>query len=146
MWRNEKYYKIFHWFQNHLLYINYRNTKFSYIYTTEMRKSWIWKTSRWNARLIDTINKNNSKNNNKNQAKITKAFKKFILSETILSIIKIFLLYTLNDIASFKFSKFFWFWQSINTMTFKASNSKGFCFCFLLLLNLWEKLHSNLKC
>ena len=33
MWRNQKYYKIFHWFPNQfLLYIDHRNTKFSYIY------------------------------------------------------------------------------------------------------------------
>ena len=63
-----------------------------------MRKSSPRKTSRWNAGLIYTINKNNNKNNNKNQARITKAFEKFFVSETILSIInKIFLLCTLND-------------------------------------------------
>ena len=65
-----------------------------------MRKSSLRKTSRWNARLIYTINKNN----NKNRARITKAFEKFLVSETTLSIItKIFLLCTLNDIASFNF-------------------------------------------
>ena len=36
---NQKYYTIFHWFPNHLLYTDHGNTKFSYIYTTEMRKS-----------------------------------------------------------------------------------------------------------
>ena len=34
-----------------------------------------------------SINKNNNKSNNKNQARITKVFEKFLLSETILSII-----------------------------------------------------------
>ena len=98
---------MFHWFPNHLLYIDNGNTKFSYIYTIEMRKSSLRKTSRWNARLIYTINKNNNKNNNKNQARITKAFEKFLVSETILFIItKIFLLRTRNDIASFNFFKF----------------------------------------
>ena len=29
---NQKYYTTFHWFQNHLLYIDHGNTKFSYIY------------------------------------------------------------------------------------------------------------------
>ena len=103
-----------------------------------MRKSSLWKTSKWNARLIYTINKNNNKNN-KNQARITKAFEKFLVSNTILSIItKIFLLCTLNNIASFNFFKFCWFEQSINTLKFKVSASKGCCFCFLLLPNLWK--------
>ena len=61
---NQKYYTIFHWFPNHLFSIDDVNTKFSYIYAIEMRKSSLWKTSRWNARLIYTINKNNNKNNN----------------------------------------------------------------------------------
>ena len=39
MWRKQKYYTIFHWFPNHFLYIDHGNTKFSYIYTIEMRKS-----------------------------------------------------------------------------------------------------------
>ena len=103
-----------------------------------MRKSSLWKTSKWNARLIYTINKNNNKNN-KNQARITKAFEKFLVSNTILSIItKIFLLCTLNNIASFNFFKFCWFEQSINTLKFKVSASKGCCFCFLLLPNQWK--------
>ena len=63
---NQKYYITFHWFQNHLLYINHENTKFSYICAIEMRKSLLWKTSRWSARLISTNNKNNNKNYNKN--------------------------------------------------------------------------------
>ena len=72
-----------------------------------MRKSTLPKTSRWNAILIYTINKNNNKNNNKNQARITKVFEKFLVSETVLCIItKIFLLCTLHDIASFNFCKF----------------------------------------
>ena len=54
-----------------------------------------------------TINKNNNKNDNKNQARITKAFEKILVSETILSIItEIFLLCTLNDTASSNFFKF----------------------------------------
>ena len=36
--------------------------------------------------LIYKIIKNNIKNNNKNQDRVTKAFEKFFLSETILSI------------------------------------------------------------
>ena len=44
-------------------------------------------TSRQNARLIETIDKNNNKNNNKNKDRITKAFKEFLQSKTILSII-----------------------------------------------------------
>ena len=69
---NQKYYLIFHWFPNHLWYIDHGNTKFSYIYAIEIRKSSLGKTSRSNSRLIHTINKNI--NNNKNQARITKAF------------------------------------------------------------------------
>ena len=46
---NQKCYIIFHWFPNHLLYTNMEITKFSYIYTTDLRKSSLWKTSRWNA-------------------------------------------------------------------------------------------------
>ena len=137
MWRKSKILYNFHWIPNHLLYIDHGNTKFSYIYTIEMRKSLLRKTSRWKERLIYTINKNNNKNNNKNQARITKTFEKFLVSEIILSIItKIFLLCTLNDIASFNFFKFCWFEQSINTLKFKVSASKGCCFCFLLLSNL----------
>ena len=44
-----------------------------------------------------------------------------------------FLSCTLNYIASFNF---FWFEQSINTLKFKSSASKSFCFYFLLLPNL----------
>ena len=69
---NQKYYLTFHWFPNHLWYIDHGNTKFSYIYAIEIRKSSLGKTSRSNSRLIHTINKNI--NNNKNQARITKAF------------------------------------------------------------------------
>ena len=136
---NQKYYKMFHCFPNHLLYTNHGNTKFSYDYTIEMRKSSLWKILRWNARLIYTINKNNNKNNNKNQARITKTFEKFLVSEIILAIItKIFLLCTLNDIASFNFFKFCWFEQWINILKFKVSASKDCCFYFLLLPNLWK--------
>ena len=78
---------ISYWFPNHLLYIDHRNTKFLYIYTIKMRKSSFWKKWRWNARLIYTITKNNKSNSNKNQNRITKAFEKFLLSETVLSII-----------------------------------------------------------
>ena len=106
---NQKYYKICYWFPNHLLDIDHGNTKFLYIYTTEMGKSSLWKTSRWKARLIYTTNKSNNKNDNKNQDWITKAFEKFLLREKIFIyyITKIFLLYTLNCIASFKFFYFF---------------------------------------
>ena len=83
---NQRYFKIFYWLPNHLLHIDHGNIKFLNIYTIEMRKSSLRKTSRWNARLIYTINKNNGKNNNKNQDSITKAFEKFILSQTISSI------------------------------------------------------------
>ena len=122
-----------------VLYGRWITKLLSCIYTIEMRKSSLRKTSRWNARLIYTINKNNNKNNNKNQARITKAFEKFLVSETILSIItKIFLLCTLNDIASFNFFKFCWFEQSINTLKFKVSAPKDCCFCFQLLPNLWK--------
>ena len=104
-----------------------------------MQKSSLRKTSRWNARLIYTINKNNNKNNNKNQARINKAFKKFLVSQKILSIItKNFLLCTRNHIASLNIFKFCWFEQFINTLKFKVSASKGCCFCFLLLPNLWK--------
>ena len=106
-----------------------------------MRKSSLWKTSRWNARLIYTINKNN----NKNRARITKAFEKFLVSETTLSIItKIFLLCTLNDIASFNFFKFCWFEQSINSLSLRfllpKAAASAFC-CF----QICEKLLGNLK-
>ena len=50
MW--QKYFTIFHWFPNYLLYIDHGNTKFSYIYTIGKPKSSLWKTSRWNAKLI----------------------------------------------------------------------------------------------
>ena len=82
----QRYFKIFHWFSNHLLHIDHGNIKFSYIYTIEMQKSSLWKTTRWNAKLIYYINKNNNKNNIKNQDRITRAFEKFPLSETILCI------------------------------------------------------------
>ena len=83
---NEKC-NVFYWFLNHLLYLDHGNTKFWYIYTIKMRKSSLWKTRRRNARLIYTINKNNKNNSNKDQDRITKAFEKFLLSETILCII-----------------------------------------------------------
>ena len=105
---NEKYSKLFLWFLNYLLHIDHGNIKFSYIYTIEMRKNSLWKTSRWNGRLVYTFDKNNSKNNNKKQDRVTKAFEKFLLSETILSI---------NNL------NFLWFKQSIITQTFKASTS-----------------------
>ena len=62
---NQKCYLIFYCFPNYFLYIDHGNTKFSYIYMIEKRKSSLWETSRWNARLMYTINKNNNKNNNK---------------------------------------------------------------------------------
>ena len=130
---NQKY-TIFQCFPNYVIHWPWKY-QFANIYMTEMRKSSLWKTSRWNARLIYTINKNN----NKNRARITKAFEKFLVSETTLSIItKIFLLCTLNDIASFNFFKFCWFEQWINILKFKVSTSKDCCFYFLLLPNLWK--------
>ena len=87
---NWKYHVIGYWFPDHLLYIDYGNIKFSYIYTIVRWKSSLWKTSRWNARLTHTIDKNNNRNSNdpnsKNQDKIAKVFKEFFLSETLLPI------------------------------------------------------------
>ena len=80
---HQRYFKTFHWFPNHLLHIDHGNIKLSYIYTIEMRKSSLWKTSRWNARLIYTINKNNNNTTNKKQYRITKALQNFLLMETI---------------------------------------------------------------
>ena len=84
-----------------------KKSLFSHLSKTECKK----KTSRLNARLINTINKNNNKDNNKKKDMITKdiiygsvynifvitiAFKGFLLSETLLSnISKIFLFYAL---------------------------------------------------
>ena len=83
-----------------MLYIDHGNTKFSY---DRDAKKLTLKNVNMKCKTY-TINKNNNKNNIKNQARITKAFEKFLVSETILSIItKIFLLCTLNDIASFNF-------------------------------------------
>ena len=85
---NWKYHEICYWFPDHLLDIGHGNIKFSYIYTIEMWKSSIWKTSRWNARLIDTIDKNNNRNSNgqsnKSKDGITKIFKEFLPSKTLL--------------------------------------------------------------
>ena len=53
-------------------------------------------------------------------------------------ITKIFLLCTLNDIASFNLFKFCWFEQSISTLKFKVSASKHCCFWILLIPNLWK--------
>ena len=118
---NRKYCKMFYWFPNYLFYIDHGNTKFSYIYTIEMRKSSFWKTSKWNdARLIQTINKNNNKNNIKNKDRINKAFKGFSLSKKTLSslyITKIFPFYTLILLPL----TFFWLEQSTNTLKSKAS-------------------------
>ena len=133
---NQKYFKAFHWFPNHLLHIDDGNIKFSYIYMIEMQKSSFWKTSVWNATLIYTFNKNNSKNNNKKQDNQSFWEISSKRNNFINQIIKMFILYTLNDIASFNFLKFTWFKQSINTLKFKASASKSFCFYFLLLPNL----------
>ena len=70
MWRKSKVLYDFHWFQNHLLYTGHGNTKCSYIYTIEMRKSSLWKTSRWNAlytvNKIYIVNESNNESNNKN--------------------------------------------------------------------------------
>ena len=57
--------------------------------------------------LINTINKNNNKNNNKNRARITKAFEKFLVSQTILSIItKILFCAHLTILLPLTFSNF----------------------------------------
>ena len=82
---NQKH-KILSCFPNHFRYIDHGNTKFSYIYTAEMRKKLTLKNFKMESRLIYAINKNNNKNN-KNEDRITKAFEKFLLSETILFII-----------------------------------------------------------
>ena len=78
----KKHYKTFCWFPYRSLYMDHGNNNCSYIYTIKMRKSLPWKTSRWNARLIYTINKKN-KNHNINTDMINRAFEKFILSERI---------------------------------------------------------------
>ena len=103
-----------------------------------MRKSSLWKTLGWYARLTCTINEYNNKNNNKNQERITKAFEKLLLSDFNYQITKIFLWYMFNNIAHFNLFKFSWFKQSINILRFMASTSKAFYFCFLLLPNLWK--------
>ena len=137
---NQEYFKIFHWFPNHLLHINDGNINFSYIYPIKMRKSSLWKISRWNARLIYTINENNNKSYNKNQDRIIKAFQNFLLNKTILSNKQskyfFFMHFFIHDIASFNFFKFSWLEQSINILKFKASALKCFCFCFLLFPEL----------
>ena len=107
---NQKQFKILLWFPNHLLHIGHSNIKFSYIYTIVMPKSSLWKTSRWNARLIYTFEKNSNKKIIK-QDIITKSFQKFLLRKT-----------------SFNFLKFCWFKQSINTLKFKASASAFYWF------------------
>ena len=131
---NQKYFKIFPWFSNHLLHIDHRNITFSYIYTIEMWKSSLWKTSRWNAKSIYTINENNNKNNNKNQDRITKPFEK--AKQFYLSNNWNILWYTFSDITPFNLFEFSWFERSVNALKVKASASKGFYFCFLLLANL----------
>ena len=100
-----------------------------------MRKSSLWKTSRWNARLIHTINKNNNKNNNKNQDRITKAFEQVLVGETTLSIIslKYFFCTCLTILLPLTFSNFFdsnnpsilW---SLRLLLPKASASAFYCF------------------
>ena len=132
---------LFYWFPNHLLYIDHGNTKFSYIDSTKMRKSSLWKTWRWNARLMYTINKNN-KNNNKIKDRITKASKQ---NNFIYYISKIFLLCTLNYIASFNFFRFFYsnilsiLW-SLSLLLPKVSASGFYC------LQIWKnKMLGNLK-
>ena len=103
----------------------------------------LWKTSRWNARLIYTINKNNNKSKNKTRP-VFESFWKVSSKQNnfIYYITKIFPLYTLNDVASFNFFKFCCFKQSISTWKFKA-------YAFLLLLStaskFVKKLHGNLR-
>ena len=103
------------------------NTKFSYIHKTEMWKSSLWKSSGWNARLIYTIDKN--------QNKITKAFEKFLLLETTLSIIqlKYFFCIHLTMLLPLTFSSFLnsnnpsilW---SLRLLLPKTSASAFYCF------------------
>ena len=99
---------MFYWFSNHLPYIDHENTKFSYINTMEMRKSSLWKTSRWHARMIHTISKNNNKANNGNQDRIIKAFEKLPVREIILSIaeLKYFICTHLTILLLLTFSNF----------------------------------------
>ena len=120
---------------NHLLYIDHGNIKFSYIYTIEMRKSSLRKTSRWNAKLIYTVNKNNTKKQQKPGHDNKSFFSK--RKNFIYHITKIFLLYTLIHIAFFNFLKFLWFeqislipsilWRS-RLLLPKASASALYCF------------------
>ena len=141
----------FYWFPNHLLYIDHGNTKFSYIYTIKMRKSPLWKTWRWNPRLIYTINKNNKNNNNNNQDrqdnqsfwKISSKRKNFIYYIT-----KNFFCAHLTKLLPLTFSIFFYsknpsiLW-SLSILLPKASTSALYLNlhynkCFLLLN--WTKL------
>ena len=119
---------IFNWFANHLLYIDHGNTKFSNIYTIKMRTSSLWKTWRWNAMLIYTIQKIIKTTIIKTRT----GYPKFLISSKwnnfICYITKTFVLCTLNCIASFNFFKFFRFKQSINTLEFKSSASALYCF------------------
>ena len=73
-----------------------------------MRKSSLWKTSRWHARMIHTISKNNNKANNGNQDRIIKAFEKLPVREIILSIteLKYFICTHLTILLLLTFSNF----------------------------------------
>ena len=100
---NQKYYKIFYWFPVHLFYIGHGNNKFSYIYTIEIRKCLLWKTSRWNARrylLLIKITKTIIKTRI-GKPKLLENFP-FKCNNFIYYITKIFTLYTTNYIFSFK--------------------------------------------
>ena len=135
---NWKYHEICYWFPDHLLDIGHGNIKFSYIYTIEMWKSSIWKTSRWNARLIDTIDKNNNRNSNgqsnKSKDGITKIFKEFLPSKTLLPNNKN--IYFLSTYKIFQIFQIFlprlsWSWRLLG----------NFFHCFQICKNL----HGNLN-
>ena len=85
-----------------------------------------------------TINRNNNKNNNKSKDLITKAFKEFLLSETLLSVIwlKYFLFrYWFSTVRyCFLYKIFRILEQSTNTLKLKVSKS-----FFPLLSNLKKK-------
>ena len=81
-----------------------------------------------NARLLNTIKKNNKKNNDKNKDIISKALKEFLVSETLLSVIwlKYFFFTFWREIAFFiTFYKFSLLEQSTNTLQLKTFSGKS---------------------
>ena len=109
-----------------------------------MRKSLLWKTSRWNARLIYSINENNNKNNNKNQVRINKASEKFPPSEKNLSIIKLkyFFCTHLIILLPLTFSNFV-ILAIHHTLKFKAYNLKYLPSYIFIVSSLYLTLHCN---